>query len=153
MTALAVEDETPGITFQVLGVPAPQGSKTVFNGRPVEGGSKTGREKHRAWRHAVADAAYTLWEGRPPLDGPLALTVRFVMPRPTTARKADRWQYRKPDLSKLLRCTEDALIDAGIVVDDARFACITVTKTLAYPGQPWTGAQITITPLAHEVQP
>ena len=46
------------LTIAIVGVPAPQGSKTgVVRGNRailIEGGSQTGRDKHRAWRDACA---------------------------------------------------------------------------------------------------
>jgi crossover junction endodeoxyribonuclease RusA len=141
-----------GTTFQVFGDPASQGSKSVINGHTVEGRSTGQRAKLRSWRTAVAEAASTAWDG-PPIDGPVSLSVRFVLRRPSGARKGDRWQAKRPDIDKLLRSTLDGLVSSGVIVDDSRIACLTATKTLAYPDRPWTGAQITITPLRHEVSP
>lgn len=138
------------VVFRVLGVPAPQGSKTVFNGHPVEGASKTGRANVKAWRQAVAETAHEVWDGRPPINGPVSLSVRFVLPRPKAAPKKARWQASRPDLDKLLRSTCDALKTAGVYTDDGRVSCITCTKVLAAVDYPWTGATITIHPLAHE---
>lgn len=141
---------TEPVTFRVLGLPAPQGSKTVYNGRPVEGGSQTGRENVKAWRNVVAETAHEVWAGRPPIDGPVSLSIKFVMPRPKAAPKKNRWHASRPDLDKLLRSTKDALKTAGVYTDDGRVACVTMTKTLATVDYPWTGATITICPLAHE---
>lgn len=134
------------VTFRVLGVPAPQGSKTRMpNGAMLEGGSQTGRDKQRAWRTAVAEAAH---QHRPdtPLDGPLRLTLELRMPRPK-ARKLALWCDRKPDVDKIVRATSDALTDAGMVVDDSRICELHVTKLYAEHGDPWTGATITISQL------
>jgi hypothetical protein len=46
----------------------------------------------------------------------------FTMPRPVSARKKDAIPHKTPDLSKLVRSTEDACTDAGLWVDDARVA-------------------------------
>lgn len=135
--------------FHVYGVPAPQGSKTVFNGHVVEGGSTTGRAKHKAWRTAVAEAAAEAHGDQDAYDGPLSVSLRFVLPRPQSASKKLRWQAKKPDLDKLIRSSLDGLTDAGVIVDDSRIACISATKTLADPNLPRTGATITITPLDH----
>jgi Holliday junction resolvase RusA-like endonuclease len=132
--------------FTVYGVPAPQGSKTRMpNGALVESASTTGRLKVRAWRTAVTEVAR---DHRPeaPLDGPLWLAIEFRMPRPKARRRAF-WADRKPDASKLLRATEDALKDAGIVLDDSRFCRITIEKLYADPIDPWTGAVVSVTPL------
>lgn len=106
---------TAPVAFHVVGLPAPQGSKRhVGNGVMVESSKKV-----KPWRQDVTAAAL---EVRPaePLDGPLLLIVTFTLPKPKSATKA-RWAPdRTPDLSKLVRSTEDAITAAGIWADDAR---------------------------------
>jgi Holliday junction resolvase RusA-like endonuclease len=46
-------------------------------------------------------------------------------------------------LSKLIRGVEDALQDAGIITDDARFVDVIAIKRYAF-GQTPTGAMVTI---------
>jgi Holliday junction resolvase RusA-like endonuclease len=108
------------IEFTVYGLPAPQGSKRhVGNGRMIESSKKV-----KPWREAVKWAALLAREKAGmlgPLDGPLLARVVFTVPKPKSAPKTRRtWPDRKPDLSKLLRSTEDALTDAGLIADDAR---------------------------------
>ena len=134
---------TPPIQFRVLGVPAPQGSKTRMpNGALLEAGSQTGRQKHRAWRTAVAETAH---QHRPetPLDGPLLVRLELRMPRPK-ARKTALYCDRKPDADKIARSCLDALTDAGVVIDDSRVVELTIVKMYADPTDPWTGADIKI---------
>lgn len=112
-----------GVAFHVVGLPAPQGSKRhVGDGVMVESSKKVA-----PWREAVKWAAV---QHRPaePLDGPLTLHVVFTLPRPKTAPKRRRHPDRTPDLSKLVRSTEDALTDAGIWADDARVVTCRATK-------------------------
>lgn len=103
------------------GRPAPQGSKRhVGGGVMVESSS----ERLKPWREAVKQAALNVlavaWLPHP-LDGPLAVRMVFTMPKPRSAPKTRRtWPDRTPDLSKLIRATEDALTDAGVWADDAR---------------------------------
>lgn len=62
------------VTFEVLGTPTPQGSKTRMpNGAMVEGRSAGQRAMHRSWRTAVAEAARDVADGAAPLTGPLVL--------------------------------------------------------------------------------
>lgn len=134
------------IRMRVLGVPAPQGSKTRMpNGAMLEGGSQTGRDKQKAWRTAVADTAH---HNRPttPLDGPLWLRIDLRMPRPK-ARKTALYCDRKPDVDKIIRATCDALTEAGMISDDSRIVELHVVKMYADPSDPWTGADITINTL------
>lgn len=109
----------------VYGNPAPQGSKKFV------GVTKAGRgllvessKKVKPWRMDVkaaaeavaAHAMHTL-----PLDGPLVVSMVFTMPKPASApKRRTTWPDKKPDLSKLVRSTEDALTDAGLWVDDSR---------------------------------
>ena len=136
------------VTFEILGVPAPQGSKTRMpNGAIVEGGSRTGRAKHKAWRHAVAAVARDIAAGLDgPLDEPLRLeiTFRFPMPksRPALARKAGIWPHAvKPDIDKVLRTTLDGLTDGGLIRDDSR-VCQVDMDALEVVG--WTGADVVL---------
>lgn len=107
------------------GMPAPQGSKKLV------GRAKDGRgllvessAKVKPWRmdvKAAAEAVRAAGSAPMPLDGPLVVSMVFTLPKPASAPKRRRtWPDRKPDLSKLVRSTEDALTDAGIWADDAR---------------------------------
>lgn len=143
------------LDFFVPGIPAPQGSKSAYvrGGRAVivEGSSKTGRANHRAWRAAVtleAIAARTIDDDgtmTDTLDCPVSIHVRFVMPRPKSAKKGATWAATKPDLDKLMRSTLDGLADAGVFTDDSRVAGIIASKTLTDDGV--TGAHIIVGPL------
>lgn len=56
-----------------------------------------------------------------PIDAPLIVRMVFTMPKPASSPKRRRtWPSRIPDLSKLIRSTEDALTAAGVWRDDAR---------------------------------
>jgi Holliday junction resolvase RusA-like endonuclease len=121
------------IRIVVLGSPAPQGSKKFV------GTTKTGRglmiessKKVKPWRMDVKEAAEIVMASRPPLDGPLTVVMTFTLPKPATAPKTRRtWPCRKPDVSKLVRSTEDALTDAGVWADDARVVTLVARKV--YP--------------------
>lgn len=121
----------PAAVVSVHGVPAPQGSKRHIGGGVMMESSK----KVRPWRQDVKAAALEFiarhdpWT---PLDGPLVVSVAFTVghrpasrpvwwPTGTRWSKAAMWRPASmPDLSKLLRSTEDALTDAGLWRDDAR---------------------------------
>lgn len=119
------------IDFDVYGEPAPQGSKRhVGGGRMIESSAKV-----KPWRQDVVAAARAamgdVWE---PLDGPLCMEVTFTVRKPASApKKRTTYPDRKPDLSKLVRSTEDALVTAGVIADDARIVCMEARKV--YPGE------------------
>lgn len=114
------------VEFIVYGMPGPQGSKSYV------GQSKSGRglmiessRKVKPWRQDVKAAARDWIQAHggqwAPMDGPILARMVFTLPKPASAPKRRRsWPCRKPDLSKLLRSTEDALTDAGLIRDDAR---------------------------------
>jgi len=106
----------------VFGTPAPQGSKkfvgTTNYGRGILVESS---KKAKPWRQDVKAAAIEARAGAAALDGPLVCSMVFTMPKPASAPKRRRtWPDRKPDVSKLVRSTEDALVEAGVIADDAR---------------------------------
>lgn len=143
------------VRFNVIGVPAPQGSKTRMpNGALVEGSSATGRAKHRTWRQAVAHEAH---QQRQLLEhcfsGPLVVDVVFRFPMPASRPAAFKrrvaegeitgWKVTKPDLDKLARSVGDALTEAGLIERDELIAQWLVSK-IEVPAGEWTGADITV---------
>jgi crossover junction endodeoxyribonuclease RusA len=119
----------------VAGRPAPQGSKKGFVRRgkviQVEMSPHVG-----TWREDVRAACLQTWGRRAPLDGPLELEVEFVRKRPVSAPKS-RTPHAStaPDLSKLVRSTEDAITSAGVWVDDARVVRCVASKRVAEVGE------------------
>lgn len=138
------------ISFDVVGTPAPQGSKSRMpNGAIIEGRSTAQRQGHAHWRSAVAAAAREAVEARglaAPLDGPLGLVVTFRFAMPKSRKKATREagvgpKTSAPDLDKLIRSTGDALKEGGLIVDDALLVSILAGKLEVTS---WTGAEIHI---------
>lgn len=139
------------ISFFVAGQPVPGGSKKAFVN------SRTGRvnlvddsgRRGKDWRADVRAAAQEVYKG-PLLDGPLAVAFVFVQRRPAghygTGRNrgklkanAPPYPIGKPDVTKLIRSTEDAL--KGILwTDDSRIVVQFGEKN--YGDNP--GARITI---------
>lgn len=115
------------VQFDVIGLPAPQGSKTRMpNGFMVE----AGREKLEPWRTAVSAAA----AGRETVDGPVSVWLQFRMP----PVKSDPHRHRhttKPDIDKLVRATLDALVHARLIGDDSQVWSVTATKVYAGDGE------------------
>ena len=122
----------------VYGLPAPQGSK-AFKG--IHGGRAVLAESSKRvapWRQDVKRAAEAEIEGRGdhaawvPMDGPLLLVVVFTLPAPLSLpKRRASYPCKLPDLSKLVRSTEDALTSAGVWKDDARVVECRSIKT--YP--------------------
>ncbi|MFI6179774.1 RusA family crossover junction endodeoxyribonuclease [Nonomuraea sp. NPDC051191] len=125
----------PLITIMVYGTPGSQGSKRpVGKNRMIEQNATV-----KPWRQDVRQAAMDEIDRRAAadepfarLDGPIIAEMVFTMGdkpsgRPTWWPSGVRWSKAlwwhpasAPDLSKLLRSTEDALTQAGVWKDDAR---------------------------------
>jgi Holliday junction resolvase RusA-like endonuclease len=109
------------ISITVIGTPGPQGSKS-FKG--MAGGHAILAESSKAvkpWRQDVVAASRAVMGSNPPLDEPVKISMVFTWRKPASAPKRRRsYPDRTPDLSKLCRSTEDALVTAGVLKDDAR---------------------------------
>jgi crossover junction endodeoxyribonuclease RusA len=123
------------ISFDVHGIPAPQGSKNPWGGEA--------NKNTRPWRAAVTAEAAAAMNGREPLSGPVQMKVEFSFPRPKshygTGRNADAvkqgapfYVTRAPDVDKLARAVADAL--TGIVYrDDSQISHLNVWKVYGPP--------------------
>lgn len=127
------------ISFFVEGIPAPGGSKKYVGQNKRTGRAllvDAGGKKNKVWRSVVAMEGKKAMKGLEPLTGPLSVTVNFFMPRPKYhftskgAFKKDTPFHHtvKPDATKLMRSTEDAL--TGVCWgDDAQIVEQTVHKS------------------------
>jgi len=151
---------TAVLTVDVVGTPAPQGSKRAFQhrttGRVVV--VESNNAKNKSWRQDVKAAALNVIaeHATEPFTGPLAVTIAFRLPRPGyhygTGRNANTlkpgapdYVEKKPDLDKLVRSTLDALGEAGVWRDDAQVAGLQLVKQYATHEPP--GAHIEISSL------
>jgi crossover junction endodeoxyribonuclease RusA len=103
------------ITFDVIGRPAPQGSKkSIGNNRFVESSKFL-----PAWRKTVRVAAEeavtaSMWAR---VSGPVELEVMFYLDRPSSISKTKRpYPIVPPDVDKLLRGVQDSL--SGVIYED-----------------------------------
>lgn len=123
------------IDFFVPGIPAPGGSKRGFLHK------HTGRvivtedcKRSKDWRATVAMAAAEACQK--PLIGPVTASFSFTFPRPKAHYKSNGslkpsapvWHTKRPDATKVLRSTEDALkgiawLDDSQVVNQAASKC------------------------------
>ena len=136
------------VTFNVIGVPAPQGSKSgsVRGGRAIiiEGTSKVGRDKHARWRADVTLAARAARVET--LVGPLEVTIDFYLQSP----KTDPYRTRHasaPDIDKLGRAVLDSLTNAALIRDDGEVCTLVSRKWYAH-GDQFVGATIRVVSVA-----
>ena len=133
------------IVFDVVGLPAPQGSKSAFvrGGRAVivDGSSKTGREKHAQWRADVTMAARHAARGVT-LTGPVQVTIEFFFALP----KSDPHRVRHvttPDVDKAARSVLDSLTNSALIRDDSQVFALLAYKHYALDGH-FVGARIRV---------
>ena len=102
------------IEFHVDGLPVPQGSMKVMQGRVIHSqGSALAQ-----WRSSIALAAKKA--GARPTRAPMTIKLKFTMPKPRTVNR--NYPSVPPDLDKLIRGVLDALtaiayVDDGQVVE------------------------------------
>lgn len=151
--AATVAGPQPAITVTAYGLPGPQGSKKhVGNGVMVESSAKV-----KPWRQDVKHAALDVTGAFPDwtvLTGPLAVAMTFTFARIKSHYRTGRYAHLLkdtaplqptvyPDLSKIVRSTEDAL--TGVIwKDDAQvvqyvrlgkwYAGVDAPDVLAVPG-------------------
>lgn len=107
------------INFFVDGLPVPQGSMKVINGRVIHNkGSELA-----AWRSGIALGARSA--GARPCTDPMSITLKFTMPKPRTVKRA--YPSVAPDLDKLIRAVLDGLT-AIAYVDDGQVVSIVAEK-------------------------
>ena len=149
MDQLTLDPEPPpvaayagGITFEVAGLPAPQGSLKSFRAKSGAVITKDSNPRTKPWKEAVtADASaavhaagltHPAWR-----DGPIRVAVTFRLGRPKHhygARgllpSAPPFPITTPDLDKLARAILDAL--TGIAYrDDSQVVVLEVEKVFA----------------------
>jgi crossover junction endodeoxyribonuclease RusA len=123
--------------ISVEGIPATQGSKTLYRGRMVESSKKL-----PAWRSAIILECKTEMLRQQSLfqfDQPVKVWLTFFLPRPAKSK----WGIvpaGKPDLDKLIRGVLDPLVIAGVLKDDSLVVEIVARKmwtsddTRPFPG-------------------
>lgn len=118
------------VSFFVIGIPQPQGSKTGF----VQGGRAVIVDKNpkllKPWRAEIARVAAAAWaEYGPgaPLDGAVRVEATFVFERPKSVKREH--PSVRPDVDKLARALLDGITDAATVwKDDSQVIRLDVAK-------------------------
>jgi Holliday junction resolvase RusA-like endonuclease len=138
------------LAFTVYGVAEPKGSIRVLprHGRGFPVTLRTVQEllssvvatsdnpDVKAWQRAIAKEAWCAQQDLPPiqrgvLQGAVALTVAFYLPRPSGLAKGYLGPHvKKPDLDKLIRAVKDALTSVAWA-DDSQVSNVSALKAYA----------------------
>jgi Holliday junction resolvase RusA-like endonuclease len=120
------------VEFVVYGTPIPKGSTRAFFRPGMRFPVVTNdNAKTKPWQESVVAAARDAIGSGPRLEEPVAVAVRFFLPRPKSAPRRVVEPAKKPDLDKLVRCVEDGLTRAGVFRDDAQVVCVIAKKEFA----------------------
>lgn len=124
------------LSLSIVGVPVPKGSKSLFRGRMVESS-----KAWPAWLQLLRDeSAIAMRQDRHPLfQGPVSVTLTFVLPKPQRPRSP--FHVTKPDLDKLIRGVLDGLTKI-VWYDDAQVFEIVAVKR--YPHSPTDRTRVDI---------
>ena len=132
-------DERRVLVTSITGRPRTQGSMSLFR-------APDGREIAKyaqptiAHRNVVIGALAAAWGGKPPIEGPVAVQLRFFYARPQdhygTGRNdgilkdwAPYWPASKQDdVDKSARLVNDALVYAGVLCDDGQVCVLRAEK-------------------------
>ena len=144
------------IAFTAHGRPETKGSSRAF----VIGGRAriiNDNPRAKAWAAVVSLRAREAMRGRPPIEGPVNVSLDFYVARPqghyrtgrnggTVKASAPRWPAVLPDLDKLARCAIDALSKI-VFVDDGAVVCLVARKLYAGGGiQPGVAVMVQAMP-------
>lgn len=123
----------------IPGSPAPQGSKRhIGGGRMIEASKRV-----RPWREVVRKAASAAVGSSPPMQGPVRVVLRFLLPRPKSHKDTSTpIGKRSGDLDKLVRAVFDALTDAEVWIDDSQVTSLVATKVYVPESQQGVGLDI-----------
>lgn len=141
------------IVVDVVGIPAPQGSKRhVGRGILIESSKRVG-----PWREAVVAHFSTRGQPITRIPGPVVVRMIFRIPRPRghytrtglkpSARSA--MPDKRPDLDKLVRSTLDALTTTTVIDDDSRVVRLSAAKRYVNVDEA-PGCLIAISDASHE---
>lgn len=123
---------TPFATIVVSTRPRPQSRPRVYKSGVVVSSSKPVRLCKRDI--ALACRAARL-PAKPAKDVPILLELEAVIPI-KDKRRHGRLHVARPDADNLLKTVKDAIIDAGVLHDDAQIAIAGVRKIYGpHPGQ------------------
>lgn len=150
----SADEPRPIVDFLAPGLPQTKGSTKAFirrrGGKPFAVITND-NEKNDGWAYLVSYFATQCMAGRPPIDGPVHVTLTFLLPRPQdhfgTGRNAGRLRPSaspkpdvKPDLDKMQRSIFDAL--SRIVYRDD--ACVTTAVIMKRYAETQPGVRVRV---------
>lgn len=126
-----VDDGDEAVVFEVRGVPRPQPRpRFVGPGRVVS----TAGKAVKAWKAAVVREAKAVRAERGPLPKASALAVSLVFTFVGPRGGHGRAHLQRPDVDNLAKLVMDAVIEAGLIHDDALIFALAARKVWGATG-------------------
>lgn len=118
------------VLLNIEGNPRPQPRPRFVRGRVVS----TADANAKRWKDQINATAKIAVDARGILEASaVAVVMRFDMPTPKADRHGRPHTFR-PDADNLAKLALDAVMDAGLLKDDAAVSTLVVTKTWAIKG-------------------
>jgi Holliday junction resolvase RusA-like endonuclease len=118
------------VMLNIEGIPRPQPRPRLCRGRVVS----TADANAKRWKDSIRAAGKMAADARGMVDaGAVAVVMRFDMPTNKAKRHGKPHTFR-PDADNLAKLALDAIMDAGLLKDDAAVSTLVVTKTWAAKG-------------------
>ena len=118
------------VLLNVEGTPRPQPRPRFVRGRVVS----TADANARRWKDLVRNTGKLAVEAHGQIQAEaVAVVMRFDMPTPKVDRHGKPHTFR-PDADNLAKLALDAIMDAGLLKDDAAVSTLVVTKAWAAKG-------------------
>ena len=110
---------------RVFGLPVAQGRPRAFK-TPAGQVRVYDPANARDWKRTVQAQVITQ-KPAAPVEGPLKMSLRFILPRPQSLPKREQFPWRRPDLSNMVKAIEDAM-NGVIFRDDAQIVQMDLAK-------------------------
>lgn len=128
------------VTFEVPGIPAPQGSKKGFVVGKRAVLVDANKDVLKPWRAEIAKAS----DLGVMFEGAVSVSATFYLPRPKSVKRL--LPTAPPDLDKLMRALGDGMKDGGLLRDDSIICDENIKKRYADGREP--GVTVTVREIA-----
>lgn len=80
------------------------------------------------WKKDIKNQVLAIPERKPPSHEPLAMRLRFFLPRPTTLPKKTHLHVKRPDLDNLAKAVKDSIGKGVTYHDDSQIVALVAVK-------------------------
>ena len=119
---------------RIIGLPVPQGRPRAFK-VPTGQIRMYDPKTSRTWKTDIKNQVLAMPDRKPPSSAPLAMRLRFFLPRPKTLPKRVHLHTKKPDCDNLGKAVKDSIGKGVTYYDDSQIVALVIVKEYsAEPG-------------------